>query len=337
MRDRWTMVLRSALVAGLLVLPPLAATSASAQSASAQSGVHPALIGLPAPSPSPSPSPAPAPDPTHRPPGSTETPGTEPGPEPGPGAEEPGIEPVRRPRVLGEPRWSRTLRAHPGRWTPRREETRYRWLRDGTPIPGARQRRYRIRPEDVGSRLRVQVRARLAGGSWATAVSRPTPPVRHLVPVRRVVTYQVETRGAVSGVREFARLAQETFDDPRGWRSTGVELRRVDRGGDLSLVLAEPSEVPRFSSVCSATWSCRVGRYVVINQARWRHASPAWNAAGRSLRDYRHMVVNHETGHWLGRGHLSCPAPGRLAPVMMQQSKGRAGCRFNPWPTPSER
>src|SRR5690606_29972799 len=142
--------------------------------------------------------------------------------------------------------------------------------------------------------------------------------VKHRVPVRRVVTYHVETRGdLVADVSTFARLAQETFDDPRGWRNGGVELRRVARAGQFSLVLAEASWLPRFSSGCSSTWSCRVGRHVVINQTRWLHASPAWNAAGRSLRDYRHMVVNHETGHWLGRGHRGCPGKGRAAPVMM--------------------
>ena len=104
----------------------------------------------------------------------------------------------------------------------------------------------------------------------------------------------------------------------------------------VPLVLAAAGTLPSFSSGCSVQWSCRVGRHVVINQLRWTKASPAWNRAGRSLRDYRHMVVNHETGHWLGHGHLGCPGPGRLAPVMMQQSKGLDGCRHNPWPLPSE-
>ena len=131
-------------------------------------------------------------------------------------------------------------------------------------------------------------------------------------------------------------LAQETYDDARGWRAGGIEFRRVRRGGDFTLVLAEARTLPSFSSTCSVQWSCRIGRWVVVNQTRWLHASPAWRRAGESLRDYRHLVVNHETGHWLGRGHASCPRRGGPAPVMMQQSKGTGGCRFNPWPLPGE-
>jgi hypothetical protein len=154
---------------------------------------------------------------------------------------------------------------------------------------------------------------------------------------RRVVTYSVITRGKVTASMEvFRRQAQETYDDPRGWRAGGVDFRRVRRGGDFTLVLASAGAVPSFSSSCSAQWSCRVGRYVIINQYRWRNASVAWNRSGRTRRDYRHLVVNHETGHWLGLGHTTCPRRGSKAPVMMQQSKGTGGCRFNPWPLPRE-
>ncbi|WP_366519824.1 DUF3152 domain-containing protein [Nocardioides sp.] len=81
----------------------------------------------------------------------------------------------------------------------------------------------------------------------------------------------------------------------------------------------------------------RAAGELVINQDRWKFASPAWNRARAGLRNYRHLVVNHETGHWLGHGHWGCPGPGQPAPVMMQQSKGLDGCRFNPWPRPDER
>jgi hypothetical protein len=158
------------------------------------------------------------------------------------------------------------------------------------------------------------------------------------VAVRHRVTYHVATRGRITAnLARFKRQAQATYDDRRGWRSAGVSFRRVARGGDFTLVLSEASRVPSFSSGCSAQWSCRVGRFVIINQTRWQRASPMWKDRGRSRRSYRHMVVNHETGHWLGHGHRGCTGRGDRAPVMQQQSIALDGCRPNPWPTAAER
>jgi hypothetical protein len=214
---------------------------------------------------------------------------------------------------------------------------RYRWLRGGDPIAGATKRRYRLQADDVGNRVTVAVTVRRPGYRAATEKAAAGARVQHRVPVRRTVTYRVETRGAINAsLATFKRQVAETYADPRGWRSAGVSFKRVATGGTFSVVLAQAGRVPGFSPVCSAQWSCRVGRYVVINQTRWQHASPAWNAGHHALRDYRHMVVNHETGHWLGHGHRGCPGPGTKAPVMQQQSKGLNGCRFNPWPLPSE-
>lgn len=241
------------------------------------------------------------------------------------------------PAVAGLARYTQVLTATAGLWDHRPTTIGYQWLRGGQPIPGARGPRYRLTADDVGTRIRVRVRVSREGYRTTSAASVATPPIGHRVPTRRLVTYHVETRGRITtSLAVFSAQAQETYDDPRGWPSAGVRFRRVAQGGDFTLVLSEARLVPRFSSACSAQWSCRVGRFVIINQDRWKFASPAWNAAHRPIREYRHMVVNHETGHWLGHGHRSCPGPGRLAPVMMQQSKGLAGCRFNPWPLPSE-
>jgi hypothetical protein len=156
--------------------------------------------------------------------------------------------------------------------------------------------------------------------------------------VRKRFTYSIATRGRVTAdLAVFARQVAQTYADPRGWRSAGYQFTRVARGGSFTVVLSQASKVPSFGWPCSAMWSCRAGRFVIINQDRWLHASPAWNRAGLPLRDYRHMVVDHETGHWLGHHHAACPGKGRLAPVMMQQSKGLGGCRFNPFPLPRER
>lgn len=239
--------------------------------------------------------------------------------------------------VEGTARFGRILRAVAPRWSRKPDRVRVTWLRDGTPVKGATGRRYATSHRDVGHEVSVRFVATRAHHRRAVVESRAVA-VRHRVGVRRTVTYDVQTRGAVTApVKRFRRLAQQTYDDPRGWRGSGIRFRRVARGGDFTLVLATPDQLPRFSSGCSAEWSCRVGRFVVINQVRWQQASPAWNRHGGSLRGYRHMVVNHETGHWLGHAHRGCPRAGAPAPVMQQQSKDLQGCRFNPWPTAAER
>ena len=79
-----------------------------------------------------------------------------------------------------------------------------------------------------------------------------------------------------------------------------MRLARVPSGGEFTLWLSAANRVPRFGDPCDSTYSCQQGRDVIINEDRWVFGSPAWNGSGASVRDYRHMVVNHETGHWLG-------------------------------------
>ena len=151
----------------------------------------------------------------------------------------------------------------------------------------------------------------------------------------QVYRYSVEGRGNVSDLEAFAAAAAETFADPRGWNHGGtVRFERVASGGAFTLWLSADSQMRTFGGACGVMWSCRNGRNVIINEARWLAASPAWTAAGGSLRDYRHMVVNHETGHWLGLQHTDCGARGAAAPVMQQQSIDLQGCTPNPWPQP---
>ena len=239
--------------------------------------------------------------------------------------------------IEGVLRYGRTVKVTRGTWNRTPERYRFQWFRNETEIDGATRQTYRLGVADVGQRIKARVYVKKRHYEWAQATARSEGRVGYRVPVRRTVTYRIETRGSITtSVREFAKQAAQTYADPRGWRNAGVSFQRVRGASDFSLVLAEASWLPRFSSVCSVQWSCRAGRYVVINQTRWKYASPSWHGAGKSLRDYRHLVVNHETGHWLGHGHLGCPGPGRLAPVMMQQSKGLDGCRHNPWPLGSE-
>ena len=156
-------------------------------------------------------------------------------------------------------------------------------------------------------------------------------------PITKTVTYDVMTRGVITAnLAEFKNQANATLNDPRGWSRMGVAFKEVASGGTFTLVLAAASQLPTFSVGCSADYSCRVGRYVIINQDRWQGATTSWQQAGGTIRDYRHMVVNHETGHWLGHDHKACGGAGQPAPVMQQQSINLNGCRFNPWPLADE-
>ncbi|HSS10135.1 MAG TPA: DUF3152 domain-containing protein [Acidimicrobiales bacterium] len=154
-------------------------------------------------------------------------------------------------------------------------------------------------------------------------------------------TYSVATTGPVrSDIEQFAAHVASTYADPRGWSLGGsIRFVRVPIGGDFTVWLASADSVPGFSSACSPTLSCRVGRNVIINDDRWSFGALSFWPA--SLDEFRHFEVNHETGHWLGLPHPCmggpCVPPGQLAPVMMQQPKGLFGDLPNWWPLPSER
>ncbi|HEX4811179.1 MAG TPA: DUF3152 domain-containing protein, partial [Nonomuraea sp.] len=180
-----------------------------------------------------------------------------------------------------------------------------------------------VRPTYAGSLALRAVRATSGGVLGATVELEP-------LDVFRVHRYSVTTRGRVTAHLGAFRVAvASTYADPRGWARAHHRFREVARGGDFTVVLSQASLLPSFSRQCSSMYSCRVGRYVIINQDRWRRGSPYFPG---DLTTYRQMLVNHETGHWLGRGHAYCRGDGRLAPVMQQQSKGMQGCRVNPWP-----
>ncbi|MEZ5206069.1 MAG: DUF3152 domain-containing protein [Acidimicrobiales bacterium] len=151
-------------------------------------------------------------------------------------------------------------------------------------------------------------------------------------------TYEVRPMGSVGDLEAFASLAAETLDDDRGWSLGGsIRFERVASGGQFTLWLSAAWLVPTFGPPCDSTYSCSIGRNVIINDTRWNQATPSWNGSGGSLRDYRHMVVNHEVGHWLGFGHALCGGAGQQAPVMQQQSISLQGCTHNPWPLAWER
>jgi Protein of unknown function (DUF3152) len=150
-------------------------------------------------------------------------------------------------------------------------------------------------------------------------------------------TYVVEVEeGVPVDPAAFAAAVDATLADPRGWTAAGdVALRRVGADADPSfrVRLATPATVDAHCAplVTAGIYSCRQGDDVMINARRWLEGA---DASQMPLPDYRHYVISHEVGHALGHSHAACPAPGAVAPVMLQQTKGLQGCRPNPWPYP---
>jgi hypothetical protein len=149
--------------------------------------------------------------------------------------------------------------------------------------------------------------------------------------VRRFV---VEVEGGLWVDRvAFARRVTRILADRRSWR---VAVRRVSsKPVDFRVALASPRLTDRICAPLrtNGIFSCAEGNRAILNSMRWRRGAAAY----RRLYRYRIYMVNHEVGHVFGHGHRWCGGAGRRAPVMMQQTKGVAPCRANPWPLAWER
>jgi len=148
--------------------------------------------------------------------------------------------------------------------------------------------------------------------------------------------YAVEVEGGLGvDAKAFAADVDRVLADPRSWTAGGRRaLHRVEgEQVQLRVALASPRTVDRLCAPLDTAgyFSCASGGRAVLNVERWLTGAPSYT--GR-LAQYRQYLVNHEVGHVLGHAHEQCPAPGRPAPVMQQQTKGLDGCVHNAWPYP---
>jgi Protein of unknown function (DUF3152) len=149
--------------------------------------------------------------------------------------------------------------------------------------------------------------------------------------------YRVAVEGGIDeDAAGFAAAVDAILADPRGWTAGGrLRLQRVAKSAaaDFTVFLATPETSEAMCATAGLHTqryaSCRLPGQIIINLDRWQGSVPNY---GAPLEAYRAFALNHELGHELGHGHETCPAPGRLAPVMQQQTYGLAGCLPNAWP-----
>ena len=99
----------------------------------------------------------------------------------------------------------------------------------------------------------------------------------------------------------------------------------VHHVGELLRLVTAEGEYGAWVKIDGLREGSRAVRYL----RRWNEST---TDLALSVDEYRAAVVNHEVGHTLGKDHVGCDGSGLRAPVMMQQSKGLAGCLANPWP-----
>jgi len=148
--------------------------------------------------------------------------------------------------------------------------------------------------------------------------------------------YTVEVEDGIDvSLSDAAQQVERILADPRGWTADGTSaFARISTGQpDFVVEIATPKTVDKicgeYGLDTGGEVNCSVGQHVMVNLKRWILATPAY---ADDVTSYRALIINHEVGHFLGHGHVTCPGAGQPAPVMMQQIKGLKGCQTNVWP-----
>ncbi|MFF3914797.1 DUF3152 domain-containing protein [Streptomyces sp. NPDC001852] len=158
-------------------------------------------------------------------------------------------------------------------------------------------------------------------------------------------TYRVDVeQGLGLDGQLFAEAVQKTLNDDRSWGHGGTRtFERISSGKpDFVITLASPGTTAQWCAksgldTTEDNVSCdsAATERVMINAYRWAEGSKTY---GDKIHAYRQMLINHEVGHRLGHGHVTCQKDGELAPVMQQQTKfldhDGIHCLPNPWPYP---
>ncbi|MFD0312908.1 DUF3152 domain-containing protein [Streptomyces flavalbus] len=148
--------------------------------------------------------------------------------------------------------------------------------------------------------------------------------------------YRVDVEDGLDlSATDAAGQIERILADRRGWTADGHSAfqRVADGPTDFVVRIATPGTVDdicgQYGLDTGGEVNCNVGDDVMVNLKRWLLATPVY---ADDVPAYRALIINHEVGHFLGHGHVTCPGEGQPAPAMMQQIKGMHGCAPNVWP-----
>ncbi|WP_073911952.1 DUF3152 domain-containing protein [Streptomyces sp. CB00455] len=216
---------------------------------------------------------------------------------------------------------------------------------DGRPAPVAPGQAQAAAPELTYEQKLAQqlpIDEKLAGpGTFETV-----PGVAKAPGKGKLVRYRVDVeQGLGLDPQLFAEAVHRTLNDPRSWGHGDTKtFERVPGGeADFVITLASPGTTGVWcaksgldTTVDNVSCDSAATDRVMINAYRWAQGSVTYGPD--QMTAYRQMLINHEVGHRLGHGHVSCRTPGALAPIMQQQTKSLdidgIHCKPNPWVFP---
>jgi hypothetical protein len=231
---------------------------------------------------------------------------------------------VTSPVISGNAREGATLRSSQGEWTGSPNAFFYQWLRcqpDASqtcvPIAGATQPEYALTPDDVGSRVRVEVVASNADGASPAQRSAATAVVR--IPVPTLVK-----RPAISGSpREGETLTATTGDWTGSPTSYAYSWRRCVAGA------SNCPEIPGATDAAYVVQGVDVGSRIRVRVRATNAGGTSDSGSSVSTAKVRAASAGFKLGparrdrkRGLARLEVTVPGPGTLALARTAKVKG---------------
>ncbi|MGW0953530.1 DUF3152 domain-containing protein [Streptomyces sp. NPDC001212] len=131
----------------------------------------------------------------------------------------------------------------------------------------------------------------------------------------KVLRCRVEVENGIAlSATGTAKEVERVLSDPRGWTADGHSaFQPVSSGAtDFVIRIAAPGTVDdicgQYGLDTGGKVNCSVDRNLMVNLRRWEQATSVY---AKDVTAYRTLVINHEVGHFLCHGHVTCPARGK--------------------------
>ncbi len=116
-----------------------------------------------------------------------------------------------------------------------------------------------------------------------------------------------------------------SIDEKRGWRRLGYEFEYIPntkRNIDFVIYMSSNEKIIKECDLNGLSCAITPDNIIYLNYTNWRKGIKKTKLNND---DYRTMIVLHELGHILGRGHYEFGKPNTKAPLMSTQTL--LGCK----------